>query len=356
MASKERITSLDILKVWGMIIIVFFHATGRYGNVSDFAVSLFMGLTGFLLYYNYGDREIDYSFKGSCKFAVRKLSKLYWLHIVMMIIAISYFTRRELAGGFYPEIVKTELTKIITNVFLLQAWCPSFELNRSLNAPSWYLSSTAFFYLLFPFISKKINDKLEKTSSIILTGILVFVIQGLIAVLCHFLFKEADPNFRGYFANWFTYIFPVYRLGNFIIGSLLAKLFLQTKHKTNIVLGTLIEIITIVLYFETEKLSVSQNRIFDNIWIKNNLIFTPIVALFIYSFACKNGIVSKLLTNKVITYLANISGYVFLIHFMVIRYMMPVGIANQTVFVTVACVISIVLAIIWKNITKTLKR
>lgn len=356
MASKERITSLDILKVWGMIIIVFFHATGRYGNVSDFAVSLFMGLTGFLLYYNYGDRDIDYSFKGSCKFAVRKLSKLYWLHIVMMIVAISYFTRRELAGGFYPEIVKVELTKIFTNVFLLQAWCPSFEMNRSLNAPSWYLSCTAFFYLLFPFICSKINSKLEKTRSIIVAGISVFVIQGLIAVCCHVLFKEVDPNFRGYFANWFTYIFPVYRLGNFIIGSLLAKLFLQTKHKTNIVLGTLIEVVTILLYFKTERMAVSQNRIFDNIWFKNNLIFMPVVALFIYVFACHNGLVSKILTNKVITYLANISGYVFLIHFMVIRYLMPAGIANQTVFVTVVCVISFVLAVIWKYITKILKR
>ena len=103
-------------------------------------------------------------------------------------------------------------------------------------------------------------------------------------------------------------------------------------------------------------MAVSQNRIFDNIWFKNNLIFMPVVALFIYVFACHNGLASKILTNKVITYLANISGYVFLIHFMVIRYLMPAGIANQTVFVTVACVISFVLAIIWKYITKILKR
>ena len=56
-------------------------------------------------------------------------------------------------------------------------------------------------------------------------------------------------------------------------------------------------------------------------WWTYSLIFIPGSMLLIYAFAMQSGYLSKLLTNRFTLYLAKISPYGFLIHFVVFRYL-----------------------------------
>ena len=92
----------------------------------------------------------------------------------------------------------------------------------------------------------------------------------------------------------------------------------------------------------------------------------------IYSFAQEKGVISGILTNKITLYLARISPYAYLIHYVVFRYLafvlyhFPVGIIAQSqqealrlwgvVNITVGLVITVILSEICIYVNKRIQR
>ena len=117
--------------------------------------------------------------------------------------------------------------QIISNILLIQAWIPNSDFCYSLNGVSWYLSAALFLYFVFPkllsFIKKKITIKraIINIASVILIEI----------VLAYLVYRINVPQIGGdaTFVKWFTYNFPVFRVGDFFIGMNVAYLFLNKK-------------------------------------------------------------------------------------------------------------------------------
>lgn len=84
--------------------------------------------------------------------------------------------------------------------------------------------------------------------------------------------------------------------------------------------------------------------------------------MLVYLFAINKGYISKLLSNKVMLYIGNISAYAFLIHQVLIRYSnyIVVRLVDSEYSVFVLTVISFVLTIIvteiYTRIEKRVKR
>lgn len=59
-------------------------------------------------------------------------------------------------------------------------------------------------------------------------------------------------------------------------------------------------------------------------WIKNSLLYLPSSCALVYIFACGHGKITRLLSNKALVRLGDISGHAFLIHQTVLYYFQAV--------------------------------
>ncbi len=314
---KKQITSLQALRAIAFIGIFLVHA-GSPIYWSGLGVSVFFVMSGFLLMYKHGDVLNDtVSLKYSIKDSIKKISKLYPLHIITMLCVVLLQLARMFSKGVTLKGVGVLFAKIGLNVTLLQSWIPDRSYNTSLNGVAWYISVTLFLYIIFPYIAKAIKDK--QVLHLIIICLITLILQ---VVLC----IPAVMNFdtKGNLYTWFMYCFPLFRVGDFLIGCCIGKLYLKysCSFDISIIKGTIFEVgttIFTILIFLWLKYDKSDLVIIESIqnWTTP---YIPIAALWVFLFALNKGLITKLFSNKVFIYIGNISSVNFLVHYVVIMY------------------------------------
>lgn len=303
---RERITSFDVLRVLACLFVITYHTyitpLGRLG------VSIFFVMSGFLCAYNYlGDGDIArLGPGGSAGFALGKIKKLYPLHIIMLAYPLA--TRLYgVVNGLLPA--RRFFAELAANVFLVHAWIPRVEYYFSLNATSWYLSVMLFLYFMLPLVLRCMGKYRGKLTAAVVIA-LVFLAQILSSkaaadILIPHLPGLSDPM---HFYEWFTYIFPVYRLGDFVIGCNLAYIFVHCgKKKVSRPLGTVLELAALALLLLSQLYL--ERRPYNS-----TCVYLPATAFTVYVFAFGGGYVSRLSENKVIKHISALSSDIFLIH------------------------------------------
>ena len=311
--NKDKIETLQIVRVIAFLGIFLSHcgviALGEWG------VSIFFVLSGFVLTYSHYYDEQEVTVAASVLFSKRKISKLYPLHIIMMIAAI-VFSVYDIYVNTSVDTILFHVVALIFNILLLQTLVPEPEFSFSFNGVAWYLSVSMFLYAAFPFILskvKKIREKYVLGVVFLIYTILIFLGLG---SQCFFSTETVYDNF----SYWFTYICPFFRMGDFIIGCCFGRLFLERKFEINLFWNQVMEIVAVIatvlaLYIYTNRVGILGSEGY-----RYSLLFTPISVLIVYSFAGKKGILAKVLKLRPILYLAELSPYMFLIHQIVISY------------------------------------
>ena len=318
-------------------------------STGAFGVSIFIILSGFCLVYAYlsrtGDLGIPRGISNNIKFASKKIAKLYPLHVVTLLAVAAVYSfiwirkwQFEWRQGVY----------FILNLFVLQAWVPTREGYLSFNAVSWYLSTAAFLYLVFPlFLSVLRRDK--RKAVWITVG--VVVLQVLIAVL---LFQPPQVSFSDNFTKWVTYICPLYRMGDFLVGCMTGYVFWQksaspdtdenkdklyTTAEVAVILMVLFQIVIYTRYTFWEALK------YDLYWI-------PVNTAFIYLFAISRGAVSRTLSkSRVLLLIGNYSPQAFLIHKIVIEFCGYI-VENKAVLTIFSFLLTMVASIVYVRVEK----
>ncbi|MBQ6461710.1 MAG: acyltransferase [Pseudobutyrivibrio sp.] len=315
MESNRKIYSLQALRAIAFIGIFLAHAKIVY-SWPKLGVSIFFCLSGFLMTYVYMDRDLPVGLKESFLFSVKKIKKLYMLHIITMVAAvlielwIGKVNGNILSGGYVL------LRNIILNVLLLQSWYPDSTVNVALNGVAWYLSVALFLYMLFPFILRWI--KKSKVAIVVTTAVIIVVMQVLLSYIALLLFHE------GVQYTWFMYCFPVFRIGDFFAGCALFKVLGETKYvnnKSETIVYTIVEIIAFVaIIIFSVWLEKPGNGYFITA-VKNWSSCYIIMALvLIYLFYRCNGLLTRFLSNKFFIALGDISPQAFLIHYVIVRF------------------------------------
>ena len=88
--SFAKLSNLQGLRFYAFMLIFLNHSYGYLGisKVFDFGargVEIFFVLSGFLVAYNYADKDLDSSLKGSLIYMLRKVKKFYVLHIITFV-------------------------------------------------------------------------------------------------------------------------------------------------------------------------------------------------------------------------------------------------------------------------------
>lgn len=208
------IKSLQGLRVLFALMVFYHHFTKP--QIAQFglcAVAAFFMLSGFVMSAGYRNKVLSgsFCFKDYFRKRIRKIYPVYLLSIVFAILVciIQILVSEE------PNYIRQIIGKIvftIPSLFCLQSFIPISGVYFGGNAVAWFLSDILFFYLVFPWVCRRIflsGSKYNVCSFIVL--LLIYV--GIMLIV---------PE------NWchpILYINPIIRSFDFITGIYLYKLF-----------------------------------------------------------------------------------------------------------------------------------
>ena len=316
---KPKLESLDAVRAIACLFVVSFHAYLTLFGYSG--LSMFFVLSGFLSAYNYADRDSVKCMgaKESAVFSIKKIAKLYPLHIAMLLIPLA----GQIYGLVNGLVAPAQLfEKLAANALLVHAWIPLNDFYFSFNVPSWYLSVGLFLYFMLPVVLRAMDRYASPRAAYAAIG-LIFLAQAVAADIASGLYARLyAPGMETAeaFDQWFTQVLPAYRLGDFAIGCNLGYLFITRGEKP-------------VSRGQAAALEGACMLLFAGAWlIFRRISGTPAAAAFgntqlcvlpaaalVYLFALDPGVLTRLLTNRATIFLGGISASFFLIHQDVIR-------------------------------------
>ena len=348
--TDNKIVSLQALRALAFFGIFLEHAGATTLKWAALGVSIFFVLSGYLMYYRYENRDMQCSVKENLRLSLSKIKKLYPLHIITMCLAAMLILSIYFNNGITIKNIVVLVVKIGLNITLLQTWVPYSPINVSLNGVAWYLSVTMFLYFMFPYLRRYIQK--NKNKNLIIAGIFILFLEIISCIPFIMLLGE---NSNVYI--WFMYCFPVFRLGDFFIGCCLGKLIKGNWYDFTLIQATIIEVLatvlTVLVYAYTK---INFQNVFLLATQNWTTLYIPLATIWILLFVKKQGIITKVLTNRITIFIGDISAYLFLIHYVVTQYVQAViiflnlQIANWQNIVLIELLLSILGAVLYKKI------
>ena len=328
MATRKRFDALQTLR-FICFLIVFGEHSGFYRLIGIpiffeiSTMSVFLMMSGFLMYYSYSERELSMKPTDSVKFSVGKIKKLYPLHVetalIQLVFNIIFFfdlfkTHPEWYGGF--------AFRVGINLALLQAWFPDrIHYTFFLNGPSWFLSVMVFAYFMFPYIAKLIK-KLKTIKNALIAAFVLFAVSLAVTLIVGSKTGYMDSEFF----IWFTMNSPIMRITDFIMGCFIGFIYVERRKTVDVDakpyskgLWTFYEIMSFLLLQIFSIFIVAGVYLLGDVGIALTyctaglpcLIGLPMLLVCIYG----RGHMTKILSWKPLVYLGDITMYTYLIHY-----------------------------------------
>ena len=308
---KNRIDALQILRAIAFLEIFLGHC-GISFFTGAFGVSIFVVLSGFCMALNYLPKAgiLNTSIVGNIKFAVSKIKKLYGLHLFMLLLA---FLLAKMPTS--KEAVK----RLVMDVFLLQSLSPHAEDFFSYNGVAWYLS-TYLFICIFSLWMIKLLSKIKNKKVVATAVLLVYAVM----ITVGFYVTKFHIPIGDNFAFWLTYISPAYRVLEFFVGAALGWFYLNREKNIEWKMSrsTILEVFTVIIFAAVIKIFHRTEGIYDGICY--TALFTPVSLWLVIVFVNSRGLLMKLWNNRFFLWLGNRSSYMFLIHQVIIYWLMGI--------------------------------
>lgn len=315
--NRNRAEQLQFLRFLAFLFIFLWHADDwslpflpRENGAAN-GVAFFFMLSGAVTGYSALQNEIKCTPREIGSYLSGKVKKIYPLYITTTLITVSYSgIAKYIVTQNYSKLT-VPVTHLCKSILLLQSWFPKYYF--TFNGVGWFLSTILFLYLFkFPLIF--IAGKIRKSKyNLYLFGIFMILILGAI-IGYNYLTQNTNMEY------W-QYIFPPARLGEYIIGICIPNIIYLLENKNykyfskefKVILCSLLEIGSIMLWICNMYLPMEDWEYRIVHWIIPNIV---LIAIFIHG----KGIISNLFRKKVLVYLGDISFECFLIHQIVIYF------------------------------------
>lgn len=341
---RRRMDGLAFVRFFAFLEVFTCHVLWGGGA---FGVSIFFIMSGFLSVYGHLNDEASTvsPLREGARNVWKKLLRLLPLYYIMDLI----FIKADLARGTNPRL----LQQVLAHLFLVQTWSPDVEIYFSLNGLGWFLSSIALSWFLFPVILRALRRLRGRFTHLILIAVILIVEVAAVRVLCFI-------DRRRIYLYYLTYICPVFRLGDFLVGCLLAMEFLHNKdHAAEYpllfsVLETLAAVGAVGLIW------ISNHRHINHVWAFNLMWVFPAMVM-VYLFAMGQGWISRMSRKGIIRVITQFSGYAYLIHHYIINKIWGTGMTtNKYIVAVLAFGISIVLSwiydLVYRRLTEIIQK
>lgn len=295
MEKNNKLDQLTGLRYFAALLVFLSHLNWNGSNVhlgkifesGYVGVSFFFLLSGFVLSYSYREKILNRQLN-FIKYALLRLARLTPLHF----LTASPFIFLAIHNG------DISIFKMAINLSFLQSWVPNSTYYFSFNAPSWSLSNEMFFYIcFFPLVF--LDTRLLLKFFVALLALITFSAFGV-----EILYSEQKLFGESTFAHWLFYIFPGFRLLEFVVGMLLFKLWESRFRLPSWIVMPSYALLVVSMYFAKE---VPEPFRFS-------LFFLPCIALFFYAHLTEESIFSRFFSTKVMVLLGSASFAFYLIH------------------------------------------
>jgi peptidoglycan/LPS O-acetylase OafA/YrhL len=298
------IKSLTSLRLFFALAVFFSHLAFlkddlKYSDIYDaifsegfLGVSFFFILSGFILALNYEakfvERRVTYK-----EYIWGRIARIYPMQLLTMLFAL-------------PLAYQVFYKYILFHITLTQSFIPEKDIYFSLNSPSWSISDEMFFYCLLPFLIFLFKNK---------QLVYVVIAVGIVLILSLNLWLPSSSK------HYWLYVSPLIRLVDFFIGIGLYKLYKYLKSiKITLINQGFYEIASIMIFF----IFFAFKDTVDISYRYSIYYFVP-MCLIILSFALSNdsdkqGLLSKILSNKLLVKGGEISFSFYLWHLLVTQY------------------------------------
>ena len=279
---RANLNYLGFNKFIGMYLIIRMHIYDNKTMPFDFGIrmcELLFVSSGFLVGYNYYQKQMEYNLVSSIKYAYKHLRSFYPYYLFNLFYGIYLF----------KEHVKFNITSIellLINLVLIANWSTHRGIARFYFGISWFLNNIFYCYILSIFLLSTINN--------FKNSLKLFFFVSLSRVLSEeFLNRGAynvfDTNFH---------CGPIIRILEFYMGMLIIPLYYRIKiqldkFQKNVYFKLLFTIIQIMLPLLLYHLFVKYQQILLRCYFILILCFYVIIISFDY------GYLSNLVSNKI---------------------------------------------------------
>ncbi|MBW6440001.1 acyltransferase [Actinoplanes hulinensis] len=205
-APPSRLDSLTSLRFFAAAAVVIVHLQAAFdlpyiieevASLGYVGVTFFFVLSGFVLTWTAKPGD------AARLFYSRRFARIWPAHVAVIALAVPviYLAGKKIVWGALPFVLT-----------LTQLWIPSKEWRNAFNPPAWSLAAEVFFYALFPFLIRVARWQQQRLRCLAVTTVAMMAISALAVV------SLAPDVAWGYL----LVTNPLYRLGEFILGMLLA--------------------------------------------------------------------------------------------------------------------------------------
>lgn len=311
---SNRIKSFDGLRVLLAISIFLNHCSfwrsTEYGMIiferlfhnGQFAVTIFFMLSGYGIYKGYGNKLLNYSFRGHIEFLLRRIDKFFMLYTVTMLYAAFFYIVQ--GESIVRTFIKFCLAETMLQTLTIQYW-------GILNSAAWYISSLFVLHIITPWIIKYVARSKRGSLSKILCQLFFILLMDILRdiLIENSFISEATGTLL-------TYVFPVYWIPVYTIGMILAK------EKTNEI--QLVWPVNSLIEFGVCGISICVYLVGINgpVFIRSHkaIGYAAISALILMTISKEKGCISTLLGKTPLVLLSKYSMPFYLIHFCVIYF------------------------------------
>jgi peptidoglycan/LPS O-acetylase OafA/YrhL len=146
----------------------FYRLLQPFYLAGDYGVWIFWCISGFIFFWKYRDAIADRSI-GGWKFFVFRLSRLYPLHVVtLVLVAIMQPVYFHLNGYFFVYQAN-DLQHLLLQIFMASNW--GFQSGNSFNGPIWSISVEVLVYAVF-FLSLRFVTRSALLNLVVIVGCL----------------------------------------------------------------------------------------------------------------------------------------------------------------------------------------
>ena len=317
--SKERniILSFQGLRALAFLGIFLYHCgNSDLSQLAAWSVSFFFMISGYLSGYTWKENQSpSCSIRSSVNYTVRRIRKLYLLHILMLILSIPI-------SGALTSLQTDGMGKLpfwiiifIMSVTLTKSFYPKYYFG--FNGVSWFLSSYMVLCLLTPWLlrftakllsvpdqSHPHNSSPRKKELLFRSISILLIIVVLNFGYCFFAGKSQIT------IQYWIQIFPLARLAEYIVGIIGGMCYNQLPKKFLLPMQWLSCLMILILSLAVD---LPEWIYFTVIWMIPN-------AMLLWGFHGSNSLLTKISKSKLLACMGNHSSYMFLIHQVLISY------------------------------------
>ncbi len=249
----ERLYALDSIRFFAAFSVLFGHSWAELLKFSDrpsiasyggiitlYGMPLFFVLSGFVVHYNYSNvfKTENAAFAIST-FLGARVARVYPLFIAAMFVGYSIQGIFLWLGQYnmpFALLALHDLTMTQSWFYQIMFLRPMLYFGFGLG---WSVSTEFFFYLAFvafviPLSKKKNVRTLMLTAAVYTIGVpvVLLAIQHPIARIGEYYFQSSDDGPNS-FSWWFFYFSPYVRIFEFLLGCLVAQIYLAVKDRSS---------------------------------------------------------------------------------------------------------------------------